>query len=845
MCTPIREAIFVAPLYAILIAFVLWPMIGHPDEAAFAGTNDAWLEAGPNAFYFDYSIHELGEFPLWNPLTYCGQPFLGIHGTFYPPNLIRSGLNADPTPHSTHASMLVMMCLHLLMGTLAMHGLARCRGLSFGAAVLAAGVFLLAAPMVYGMTQHFALVNTMCWWPVATLLAQNAVDRESVRMRVCAAIGAGWAWGCAILLGAPQFFLLMGFGLAVWTFACGSISGDRAIGLRRAFIALAIIAVVGAAIGAPLVLPVHELSGMSPRASSSEIEASVLPTEQSWASVYELFTSYTVDSERSYFHLAGVWISALALLALARWRDKKLYPPLFLAYAMIDCALGPPMPMASLFQWVAPMQIVVPARAALLSTLPLGLLAGLGFEHIMASQRTRRGAVATVATIIVLALIDLSANRVNLIVNHSVSPERFIPFTGAAVVVAMILACFIRPRYGKVAVTGVILLDLAVVGQAFFNYHLHHHLPLPSVEHLRAPEAFWSDNRRVSHEYGNSKMYALQGVMTGYIPLYNAHQFAALCGEGRENEYSAFLGRDVPTENRRGQLLLKRPFWLVSGVVDGALPPKKTLFPPTQVAYVPGYGEGPLASGPADDVFPHAVSPDAKRVPFIDQETLEEMTTETTERAGVITSSRGFDHVFQREPGHAAMYLRVGYVGDVIVEAALHNPNKERLERAQLLYTFHLSSDVYGEATLEYPLPDMDTFKLRIKTTVTEPASKLDVLGAEVAVDPADEDKNIRILSRTANTAEVAVNCVEGPRLLLYTDAMYPGWRASIDGATAPLLKANDVFKAVEVPQGEHTIRFEFAPKRPWVGVAIALTTLLCTSILVVSLVIRDRRPAR
>ena len=46
---------------------------------------------------------------------------------------------------------------------------------------------------------------------------------------------------------------------------------------------------------------------------------------------------------------------------------------------------------------------------------------------------------------------------------------------------------------------------------------------------------------------------------------------------------------------------------------------------------------------------------------------------------------------------------------------------------------------------------------------------------------------------------------------LLYADAMYPGWHASIDGDAAPIAEANLAFKAVWVPSGAHEVRFWFA----------------------------------
>jgi hypothetical protein len=47
---------------------------------------------------------------------------------------------------------------------------------------------------------------------------------------------------------------------------------------------------------------------------------------------------------------------------------------------------------------------------------------------------------------------------------------------------------------------------------------------------------------------------------------------------------------------------------------------------------------------------------------------------------------------------------------------------------------------------------------------------------------------------------------------LLLTDAWHPWWRAEVDGVPAPILKADVLFRAVEVESGRHRIRFTFHP---------------------------------
>jgi hypothetical protein len=61
--------------------------------------------------------------------------------------------------------------------------------------------------------------------------------------------------------------------------------------------------------------------------------------------------------------------------------------------------------------------------------------------------------------------------------------------------------------------------------------------------------------------------------------------------------------------------------------------------------------------------------------------------------------------------------------------------------------------------------------------------------------------------------AEVVVD-VEAPAggFLLLTDVWHPWWRAEIDGVAAPMLKADVLFRAVQLPPGRHEVRFTFHP---------------------------------
>ena len=67
-------------------------------------------------------------------------------------------------------------------------------------------------------------------------------------------------------------------------------------------------------------------------------------------------------------------------------------------------------------------------------------------------------------------------------------------------------------------------------------------------------------------------------------------------------------------------------------------------------------------------------------------------------------------------------------------------------------------------------------------------------------------------LVRYANT-RVDIEVTAGtPGFIVVNDIWHPWWRATVTGQPAAILKANVMFRAVQVPAGRHTVRFTFKP---------------------------------
>jgi hypothetical protein len=77
-----------------------------------------------------------------------------------------------------------------------------------------------------------------------------------------------------------------------------------------------------------------------------------------------------------------------------------------------------------------------------------------------------------------------------------------------------------------------------------------------------------------------------------------------------------------------------------------------------------------------------------------------------------------------------------------------------------------------------------------------------------------------------------------GGRFVL-VEQFYPGWRARIDGADAPVRRAEGTFQGVEIPRGNHRLTIDYEPRSVLLGAAITLVSL---TVLVAA--VRRTRPA-
>jgi hypothetical protein len=77
--------------------------------------------------------------------------------------------------------------------------------------------------------------------------------------------------------------------------------------------------------------------------------------------------------------------------------------------------------------------------------------------------------------------------------------------------------------------------------------------------------------------------------------------------------------------------------------------------------------------------------------------------------------------------------------------------------------------------------------------------------------------------------------------LLVLNDSNFPGWRAYVNGQSAPILSANYLFRGVVVPSGKSMVEFRYEPRSFQAGLALSLAAFT----VLVGLIWRERRNRR
>lgn len=757
-------------LVAWALAAAIWPLTGSVVPW------DSKNQFYPTLRYLGAALAH-GELPLWNPYHFGGHPSAADPQSllFTPSMLLFGWLVPEPSMQLFDA----VVFAHFLPGALAFVPLFRRRGWHWSGAVVAALIFMLGGS-ASARLQHTGIILSYGFFPLALWLLEEALDRRSYAFGILFAITAA-----VMTIGRDQVAFLCALtliGVAVqriW-------SAEKPLAyLRSRLPLLASMALIGGSLLAVPVILTMQFLATSTRPSFGFGVAAMgsLPPE-SLATI--LFGNVFGSLRWTYDYWGPDWHS----LAEGTWTDRATnylfigtLPALFLVWHGIAGGRL----FAREFRFFLILGVVALLYALGRYTPGFEVI----FDHMPGVKLYRRPADATFLINIALAF------SIGYLVHRYVVEglpkwgqaslgkySLFLPMAAVGLVTAaMASALAFAVRGGQVspAITE-IGMGLAAASAAMA-------LLMRTSGAVR-----WREAAAV-----------LLVTMTG-AELIGRHAASALNAEPAER-YAVF--RQLPPEQLQGLQILKRE--LAERNARGEHPrveilglggPWQNASMVLELEDIIGYNPLRLASyeravGPGEN----AEDPNLRQFPA----TFRGYKCQLASLLGL--EYLVLDRPVERLPRHFPRLkgAEVVYGTGRMWIYRLNTPST----RAYVAH--HVSAIDSNVALDQEELPEFNH-----QTDVLLDEGSMPLLKARYSPPQARSAMAVvrseaRIVKYQRNSVVIEVDADEAGILVLH-DIHYPGWEALVDGARRPVLRANLLFRGVEVPAGRHRVEFHFRP---------------------------------
>jgi hypothetical protein len=734
-----------------------------------------------------------GAWPLWDPYVSFGHPMLANPNTqvLYPPTWI----NLVASPAVAYAALVFA---HLAFGGVGLVQLARRLGLSRGAASCAGVAWVASGPLLSLVNVWHHLAGA-AWIPWVFLAADRALVRPSLR----SAALLGCALGMQLLAGSPD---LSGFtGAAVFAFTLSCLEWRHPVtlanGRRLASASLALLFALG--ISAAQLLPTLEVASRSARFNldlTSRSQVGSLHPLGALAKVLSPFplgdlplapdrTSFLHDQGMPFLRSLYLGLPALALV-LAAFRG----PPCgrrrgffaFLLATAILFAVGRHAPayrtLVALFPFLGTLRY--PVKAMALAAFAWAILVGLGFDRW---RRPLPGPTRgwTFGVILPLGAIVLMVAAAAYAIAHPalglgayLIPEKTL---GRSWTEALSGTSW---SFGAAAVLGTGALAAGLWPRRCLA-------AAGSVALLMAVDlalAGSSVNRTTSAEF-----YRYRPALLEAVP----------------QDLSRLFVRSYPETQPLGPV--ENPYkiaWYPKGLsldAGRALGARLALKPPVSAAF------GLYASYDQDllGLYPAYL---ADLVASVERAAGTPAYRRLLELGGVSQvaslDARGLEGLdFVRElPTPLVLPLRLSRV-------------PAPLPRTYVVGDARVAEGESARRALEAP-----SFDPRHEVVLA--------LGPESHAPP-DFTGTSQVLALRADVVLLQATA-NAPGFVVLLDTFDPGWRALVDGRSAPVLRANEAFRAVPIPEGRHLVELRYRPTSVVVGVVVSAATWLACLVLFV-----------
>ncbi|MFN7951892.1 MAG: YfhO family protein [bacterium] len=778
MSAPVRVAAALAPV--LLPALLLGPALVR-GELIYGF--DTLGELYP---WWSWAWKEMarGVWPHWNPYVMCGLPFhgLAVVSLAYPLSLANLVLDVP-------RAITLWWLVHSALAGGFTQRFARALGASPAAAALAGVTYgaseALMSRIAAGELPQLAVVT---WVPALLWIIESGIASGSALTLLSAAAPI------ALMLLAGHLQYVAYGSLVAATYAVARLAADRARRRQRAsWLALAGAWMLGLALAAHQVLPTLDAISESHRAwgLARREDPGILLTPRSLSRLLvpdllgnEYRGGYVGDTVGGQVPLyVGILPLVLAGCAIAL-RARHASRLALIALASLVFAFGSRLPLAPALEWLVPplRGFRIPSRMLVIGALPLAVLAGLGLDAIRcvgalaAPRRAALGALAGLGlvTAALLALIAASepwATRVWRAWVPDVGLHRSPEALAAALAVAR-AGCLRAGLLVIVSGACVVWLGRARAGASRRAATLAA-LTLTAID-LGVGARDWI--RPLPPELGR--------MATAIDPLIGAAGEPSDPAGARVLARVAHRSEPIPETfltsygigDESGEIV---PNWLaardlrtVTGEI-GLIPARTVLFTGNAGRY---------------------------RIAGVEHEARLDLLGVTR----VVTDP---------EPGSIAVARRQRALPLVALASRVRRVASADAALAQLDAAPGGSIDPRQEALVESgaPLGDLER-------------AELSAVPGTAAVGTA------AVLTLDTQQLTVAVDAAR-PALLVVLDPYDPRWRATVDGATTPILPTQLMFRGVPVPAGHHLVRMRYVPRPFQLGVALtstaAATTLL------------------
>ncbi|MEC7640735.1 MAG: hypothetical protein VYC17_01130 [Nitrospinota bacterium] len=777
-----RVAAWFIIFLANLVFFLPYLFVGDPQTLG--------AESGDLPSFFkpmrEFAAAQLaqGSFPLWNPYSSGGHPFIAD-----PENSRLSPFTYLFTLLPSHLAFSWSYFSHYLICAYGMFFLCKRFRISHAGSLTAVFIYLFSAPHVLHLyAGHFTMINTLAWTPWLFWSLESFLATFSWRH----AAGFGLFLGLHLLGGFPQYTYMIGWASLAYGLYAG-VSRNLFPSIGRIFIRLGGGMILGAGLFLTQATLAKELVDHSTRHKNDlSFSSSFSLSKENLITLlipkYFGETAVGGNEANAYFGKTFVWENScymggislmLFLAALGEWRNSFIRFWFFLFLASLLIATGPLTPLFRIcYEYLPGFSLFRGySKALTVACLALAILAGKGLD----ATATRPGGFwdktvfVTVPGILVgfsVALLavpealpfwkdqllrqldawNLPPDAARIHVHFSVLQSHLFEVTAMILLAAGVF--WIHQKFSFLSLYFPFIIGLLVLAE-FFIYAKPYFRPL-DFNKFTVPDPLILPIREKSH----------------WTRTFHAHPIAA----------NLSLANQVPAVGGFENFTLK-PYALLANFFNGTRLDKKNLY---------------LAIRPSPQIMK-------------------------------FYAANYF--ISDGEPPFPMKKIALATIGGGAPWILYENENRSpRYHIAQTLKPFPIGADMRYEnpqqfahlvqAMLnEFPETAFVSPETYRRVSTTQPSS------ANLSVTAP----RIKVIAEEINRILLQLE-LSAPGILTVSENFYPGWRGRIDGIDTEVFPVNLVMKGAQVPSGNHQVEFYFVPTHYYANMLVYLFSLLTLS---------------